>query len=117
MSLNPASRLRPRKNRLANLATEEDELLVRLNVTGLCMSDIHNMTNDWDVPPMSAFGVRCTGHEGAGVVVKIGSRCGPQWKVSLGGDCTSLAPIHFVIWVANVLTLSRSETVWVSSLC
>lgn len=54
---------------------------MRLNVTGLCQSDVHNMTNDWDAAPMSSFGVRCTGHEGAGVVVKVGSRCGPQWKV------------------------------------
>lgn len=30
------------------------------------------MLNDWAVPSMSSFGVKCAGHEGAGVIVKVG---------------------------------------------
>jgi propanol-preferring alcohol dehydrogenase len=30
--------------------------------------------NDWNAPPMSVFGVRCAGHEGAGVIVQVGER-------------------------------------------
>lgn len=47
-----------------------DEVLLKLNATGLCMSDVHFMLNDWAVPAMSTFNVKCAGHEGAGVVVK-----------------------------------------------
>lgn len=39
------------------------ELLLRLNCTGLCMSDVHFMMNDWALPPMSHFGTKCAGHE------------------------------------------------------
>lgn len=48
--------------------------MIKLNATGLCMSDIHFMLNDWALPPMSQFGTRCAGHEGAGVIVKVGDR-------------------------------------------
>ncbi|KAE8155160.1 chaperonin 10-like protein [Aspergillus avenaceus] len=50
-----------------------DDILIRLNVTGLCSSDIHLMQGDLGLPPMSSFGVRSPGHEGAGVVVKVGA--------------------------------------------
>ncbi|KAF2015546.1 hypothetical protein BU24DRAFT_441206 [Aaosphaeria arxii CBS 175.79] len=49
-----------------------NEVLIKLNATGICHSDIHFMLNDWAVPKMSTFGVRCAGHEGAGVIVKVG---------------------------------------------
>ncbi|KAI4853024.1 alcohol dehydrogenase [Aureobasidium sp. EXF-8845] len=68
-----------------------EEVLIKLNVTGLCMSDVHFMMEDWGLPPMqvqrsltnkthiltitrSQFGTKCAGHEGAGVIVKIGER-------------------------------------------
>lgn len=72
--------------------TEDDELLVRLNATGLCMSDVHFMMNDWAMPKMSHFGVRCAGHEGAGVVVKIGSKV-TGWKL---GDRVGIKPLSDV---------------------
>lgn len=50
-----------------------DQVLIKLNATGLCMSDIHFMSADWALPKMSVFGVQCAGHEGAGVIVKLGS--------------------------------------------
>jgi D-arabinose 1-dehydrogenase-like Zn-dependent alcohol dehydrogenase len=30
------------------------------------------MMNDWDFPKMSELGVTCAGHEGSGVIVKVG---------------------------------------------
>jgi D-arabinose 1-dehydrogenase-like Zn-dependent alcohol dehydrogenase len=36
------------------------------------MSDLHFMLNDWALPKMSDLGTRCAGHEGAGVIVKVG---------------------------------------------
>ncbi|KAK4959320.1 hypothetical protein LTR10_004123 [Elasticomyces elasticus] len=77
---------------LSDQVQEDDEVLLRLNATGLCMSDVQRQThastvpheltrdscsfmmNDWAVPPMSHFGTTCAGHEGAGVVVKVGSK-------------------------------------------
>ncbi|RDW72805.1 alcohol dehydrogenase-2 [Coleophoma cylindrospora] len=64
------------------------QLLLRLNATGICMSDIHYMSNDVEIPPMSTFGVRCPGHEGAGVVVKLGDGV-VGWKV---GDRAGMKP-------------------------
>jgi propanol-preferring alcohol dehydrogenase len=32
------------------------------------------MSNDWGIAPMSYFGTQCAGHEGAGVIVKVGER-------------------------------------------
>lgn len=51
-----------------------EEVLIKLNATGLCMSDIHFMLNDWALPKMSEFGTQCAGHEGAGVIVQVGER-------------------------------------------
>ncbi|KAL2832650.1 chaperonin 10-like protein [Aspergillus pseudoustus] len=72
------------------------ELLIRLNATGICYSDLHFAMADLGTPLMSTFGVRSPGHEGAGVVVKVGSNV-TNWKVgeragmkprwSVCGDC------------------------------
>ena len=53
--------------------TEPNEVLIKLNATGICHSDIHFMMNDWALPKMSEMGTKCAGHEGAGVIVKVGS--------------------------------------------
>lgn len=54
--------------------TGPTEVLIKLNATGICHSDLHVMANDWNTPKMSAFGTKCSGHEGAGVIVKVGDQ-------------------------------------------
>ncbi|KAF2225545.1 alcohol dehydrogenase [Elsinoe ampelina] len=68
------------------------DLLIRLNTTGLCYSDIHFMLGDLGMPPMSHFGVRSPGHEGAGVVVAMGSQV-TGWSV---GDRAGMKPVYDV---------------------
>ncbi|KAI7210855.1 alcohol dehydrogenase, partial [Hortaea werneckii] len=68
---------------------KDDEVLLKLNCTGLCMSDVHFMMNDWAVPPMSTFNCKCAGHEGAGEVVKVGKNV-TNWKI---GDRGGVKPI------------------------
>ncbi|EXJ83014.1 hypothetical protein A1O3_06831 [Capronia epimyces CBS 606.96] len=48
------------------------DVLIKLNATGICLSDIHFMLADWNLPKMSELGTKCAGHEGAGVIVKVG---------------------------------------------
>jgi alcohol dehydrogenase, propanol-preferring len=67
-----------------------NELLLKLNCTGLCMSDVHYMLNDLPLPKqMQDYGVYSPGHEGAGVVVKVGSNV-TGWKV---GDRGGVKPM------------------------
>jgi alcohol dehydrogenase, propanol-preferring len=73
-----------------SLVTGPTELLLRLNCTGLCMSDVHYMLNDLPFPKqMQDFGVFSPGHEGAGVVVKVGEHV-KGWKV---GDRAGVKPM------------------------
>lgn len=67
-----------------------NDVLIKLNATGICYSDIHYMLNDLPMPKMSDFGVRSPGHEGAGVVVKLGSNV-TNWKV---GDRAGIKPAY-----------------------
>lgn len=48
------------------------------------------MLNDLPIPKMSEFGVRSPGHEGAGVVVKLGSNV-TNWRV---GDRAGIKPAY-----------------------
>lgn len=66
-----------------------DDVLIRLNFTGLCSSDIHMMQGDLGTPPMATFGVRSPGHEGAGVVVKVGANV-KNFKL---GDRAGIKPL------------------------
>lgn len=66
-----------------------DGILIRLNATGICSSDIHTMAGDLGMPRMSAFGVRSPGHEGVGRVVRTGS----QVKNFQVGDRAGIKPL------------------------
>ncbi|KAL4784130.1 glycosyl hydrolase family 76-domain-containing protein [Aspergillus varians] len=74
-----------------------DDILIKLNVTGICQSDLHYMLVDVGAS-MSMFGVRSPGHEGAGVVVqlganvknfKLGDRAGIKPMMDTCGSCSS----------------------------
>ncbi|KAF2192520.1 GroES-like protein [Zopfia rhizophila CBS 207.26] len=67
-----------------------NDALIKLNATGICYSDIHYMLNDLPIPKMSVFGVRSPGHEGAGVIVKLGSNV-TNWKI---GDRAGIKPAY-----------------------
>jgi alcohol dehydrogenase, propanol-preferring len=69
-----------------------NDLLLRLNATGICYSDLHYMLEDLPMPTMRQFGVKSPGHEGAGVVVKLGSNV-KNWKV---GDRAGVKPMKDV---------------------
>ncbi|KAF2692043.1 GroES-like protein [Lentithecium fluviatile CBS 122367] len=67
-----------------------NDVLIKLNTTGICYSDIHYMLCDLPIPPMSSFGVRSPGHEGAGIVVALGSNV-TNWKI---GDRAGIKPAY-----------------------
>ena len=46
-----------------------DEVLIRLETSGLCHTDIHAAHGDWPVKPALPF---IPGHEGVGIVEKLG---------------------------------------------
>ncbi|KAH0836057.1 Alcohol dehydrogenase 2 [Fonsecaea pedrosoi] len=72
------------------MLTGPSEVLIKLNVTGLCLTDVHFMMNDWTFPKMSEMGLSCAGHEGAGVIVKIGDSV----KSCKVGQRAAYGPIH-----------------------
>ncbi|OQU97516.1 hypothetical protein CLAIMM_03441 [Cladophialophora immunda] len=75
---------------LAYKMERPSEVLIKLNVTGLCLTDVHFMMNDWAFPKMSEMGLSCAGHEGAGVIVKIGENV----KSCKVGQRAAYGPIH-----------------------
>ncbi|KAK7708700.1 hypothetical protein SLS57_008916 [Botryosphaeria dothidea] len=79
----------PGKSSLATESLRPEEILIRLNATGICYSDIHLMAGEIGVK-MTSFGCRSAGHEGAGVVVKLGANV-KSWKV---GDRAGVKPIR-----------------------
>ena len=71
------------------------EVLVRLEYTGLCHTDIHAANGDWPAKPTPPF---IPGHEGIGVVenkgpgvvdLPLGSRVAVAWLGSACGHCRS----------------------------
>lgn len=70
------------------------EVLVRIHASGVCHTDVHAAAGDWPVKPSPPF---IPGHEGAGVVVALGSgvtrlavgdRVGIPWLHDACGHCT-----------------------------
>ncbi len=70
-----------------------DQVLVRMEATGVCHTDLHAVKGDWPVRPTPPF---IPGHEGVGVVVgvgrevkrvKEGDRVGVPWLHTACGYC------------------------------
>jgi propanol-preferring alcohol dehydrogenase len=51
----------------------KDEVLVKIETSGLCHTDIHAAHGDWPIKPTPPF---VPGHEGVGIVEKVGSDVG-----------------------------------------
>lgn len=69
------------------------EVLVKITATGICHTDLHAIDGDWPIKPSLPF---VPGHEGVGVVVKIGAlvnhvkegdRVGLPWIREACGAC------------------------------
>ena len=70
-----------------------DQILVRIEATGVCHTDLHAVKGDWPIRPTPPF---IPGHEGVGTVVgvgrdvkrvKEGDRVGVPWLHSACGYC------------------------------
>lgn len=80
------------------------ELLVKLNATGICLSDHHYMEGDWVAGKMTGR-ISCVGHEGAGEVVALGPDVDPRkWQI---GARVGMKPIWSIWWVFWTLILSK----------
>lgn len=73
-------------------------MLIKLNATGICYSDIHYMLNDTGGKKMSASGICSAGHEGSGVVVKLGENV----KTFQLGDRAGVKPIWYTCGSCNL---------------
>ncbi|SIN74058.1 alcohol dehydrogenase, propanol-preferring [Singulisphaera sp. GP187] len=69
------------------------EILIKIEASGVCHTDLHAVEGDWPIKPMLPF---IPGHEGAGVVAAVGSevtflkegdRVGAAWLYSSCGRC------------------------------
>ena len=63
------------------------QVLVKVIASGVCHTDLHAADGDWPVKPKPPF---IPGHEGAGVVVKLG----PGVSHLKEGDCVGIAWLH-----------------------
>ena len=70
------------------------EILVKMQASGVCHTDLHAVEGDWPVKPTPPF---IPGHEGVGLItavgegvthVKEGDRVGVAWLYSACGHCT-----------------------------
>ena len=72
---------------------DDDHILVKIEASGVCHTDLHAAEGDWPVKPNPPF---IPGHEGAGVVVQVGrnvrhvkegDRVGLPWLYTACGYC------------------------------
>jgi hypothetical protein len=89
------------------LSPGPDEILLKLNATGVCYSDLHYCLEDLPMPRMIDFGIRSPGHEGAGVVVKIGSNV-KNWKV---GDRGGVKPMVSILLSRPFVSLALAPSI------
>lgn len=92
------------------------EVLVRLRVSGVCHSDVHEWKGDWpgERAVMQARGIRVIGHEGVGTVEAVGAgvtrlsagdRAGIPWMNSWCGRC-EVCLTGYAQWCPNGQTTS-----------
>lgn len=69
------------------------QILVKINASGVCHTDLHAVSGDWPIKPHLPF---IPGHEGAGIIaavgkdvktIKEGDRVGIPWLYSACGHC------------------------------
>ncbi len=64
-----------------------NQILVKIMASGVCHTDLHAVTGDWPAKPTLPF---IPGHEGAGVVVEVGS----EVKIVKEGDRVGIPWLH-----------------------
>jgi propanol-preferring alcohol dehydrogenase len=73
--------------------------------------------NDWHFPKMSELGIKCAGHEGAGVIFKVGGAV-QKYKV---GQRAAYGPIQSVCHTCEYCMSGREtyclEAVFTGALC
>jgi hypothetical protein len=77
--------------------TGPTDVLIKLNATGICHSDLHFMLNDWALPKMSDLGTKCAGHEGSGVIVKVGDQVKNLKPGMRAGYKVSKLAVHVIL--------------------
>ncbi|KAI4907682.1 hypothetical protein J4E90_009088 [Alternaria incomplexa] len=60
-----------------------DQILVKINYSGLCASDKSLLHDEWDFK-MAECTKGIAGHEGAGIVVAVGANVQDLWQIGLG---------------------------------
>ena len=61
------------------------EVQIRMETAGMCHSDHHIVTGATPMPGYPVMG----GHEGAGVITKLGPNCPPTWPWATTSSCRS----------------------------
>lgn len=70
-----------------------NQILVKINYSGLCASDKSLLRDEWSVISMTPESGGISGHEGAGVVAAVGSNVQDLWKI---GDRAGIK------WIASI---------------
>lgn len=63
------------------------------------------MMHDWALPSMSSLGTVCAGHEGSGVIVKVGERV----KTLKVGQRAGIKPVWDVCWTCEQCKTGRDN--------
>jgi D-arabinose 1-dehydrogenase-like Zn-dependent alcohol dehydrogenase len=61
--------------RVARPALQDGQVLVRVEASGLCHTDIHAAHGDWPIKPSPPF---IPGHEGVGIIEELGPGVGDR---------------------------------------
>jgi threonine dehydrogenase-like Zn-dependent dehydrogenase len=94
----------------------DTDILIEIKACGICGSDLHKFYGRLDASPEHPFTM---GHEFAGVVVKVGDRVNPRWKVgdrvvsdatgAACGVCPSCQEGHYINCLHRVSIGSKND--------